>query len=175
MKKLIIFILLLNLAVVSAVDRATLESGNSFLMEDKNVSLVRTDSKHEAAIFCVNGEKGIVREDETRRVNGVYIELMDVKENIARVELTYECSRNCVCDSGCNNDLCFKADTGEDLNGDNGDAGTDEEIGDSSDGLADNYDETVVDIEEKGVRGIVLAALIVAVLILGVIVLWKRT
>lgn len=177
MKKWLILVFLLSTIIVFADERITLEIGEEFELEGKNIALVKLDAKHDAAIFCVNGQKGIVSEDGTNSINGVYIELERLTVTSARVDISYDCDdENCECGIECNNDVCFE--TVEELIDENDEIIVEDvEAGEPLEDVEVTVDgdETIIEPESVGTQGIVIAVLIILVLILGVVVLWKRS
>ena len=151
MKQIIFLLILLYVPFVFAGEKATLSIGESYLLENRNITFVRADSRYDSAIFCVNGVKGIVSEDTARSINDAYIELIRLRSDSASIEVTYSCKK-CVCGSECSNAACF-TETIPDLNND-GEI-TEEEII-----LPDQEDtslseEDVVESVQQGTRGLV--------------------
>lgn len=166
MNRLIMLWVLLSVLLAYGAERTTLEIGKDYVLEDKKISLVDVSSKQDAAIFCVNGQKGIVSESSINKINDVFIELSRIREDTVYIELTYECHGDCICDEKCDNTACFVRNE-EPLTEDN----TDDAIVITS----GNGDEIFVEPTSINVNGIIIALLIVIVLFLGIFVLWKRS
>jgi len=99
---LVVFVLVGFL--VSAVDMSViLDKGESVVIKDKNVSLV--DSLNDKILICVNGEKKIIEEGLSKRVNDVLIEVKKANFEEVSLKLSYRCG-NCLCDD-CSNEVCF--------------------------------------------------------------------
>ena len=182
MKKAFILILLLSVVFVVAVDRVTLTIFDSYQVDDRNITLARIskDRGVDSVIVCVNGVKGIVSEDRDRIVNKVRVDLVKAKLDAAELRLDYRCRNGCECDEKCDNTACVQDFIyseeqnieSEETNGEEPEIiiippeeQEDEEIS----------DETIIKPPEISVEGISVAILILIVLILGVIVLWKRS
>jgi len=169
MKKLWLLILILfGVLLVNAAEKVNLLTGSSYLIDNKNVSLIIVDVEDEVAVFCVNGVKSIVGEDRYKLVNGVGIDLVSVKKNKISASLTYRCRNGCEC-INCDNSVCFDKEEEENeieesVTVDPG------EIGVIQPEIEETYIEPV-NIESKSV---VIAVLIIVVLILGLVVLWKK-
>jgi|TARA_B100001971_G_scaffold214596_1_gene252999 LPXTG-motif cell wall-anchored protein len=95
--------------VSATTETINLDIGESFVIRDKNVTLVNINEDDEKVIVCVNNEKAIVEDNEGEKlVNGVYVEVKSVDRNDARLEIERDCEDNdCECESDCNNNLCF--------------------------------------------------------------------
>jgi len=108
MKKLWLLLLFGVLGVlVSAVPikDVTLEVGESFLFENKNITLI--DSADESVILCINNEKFIVSKD--KRISGVFVDYKRSDDDKATLRFKYECNEdNCECGDECSNSLCFE-------------------------------------------------------------------
>src|SRR3989344_5292418 len=99
---LVVFVLVGFL--VSAVDMSViLDKGESVVIKDKNVSLV--DSLNDKILICVNGEKRIIEEGLSKKVNGVLIEVKKANFEEVSLKLSYRCG-DCLCDD-CSNEVCF--------------------------------------------------------------------
>ena len=180
MKKVLFIVLFLCPIIIYAAERATLEAGQSYLLEDKNITLIKLDSKHDSAIFCVNGKKGIVGEDNAENINEVYIELIRLRLTSAMIDLSYDCNK-CSCVE-CSNEACFddeqiKYEATEDIIEEDKDEVLYEEpnIIDTENGKTYDAGETVIKTTSNSVQGIAIAILVIIVLFLGVIALWKKT
>ena len=112
MKNTLFLVFLLGLLLVSAADRITLFPGKSFLIDNKNITLVQIDDKNDVAIFCVNGVKDIIKDDDEGYVNDVFIEVIDIKAGIVTIDVDFDCDGECPCDD-CNNDVCLNGDVEE--------------------------------------------------------------
>ena len=172
MKKWSLLILVLgSILTVGAADRATLSIGSSYLIDNKNVTLIRADVTDDVAIFCVNGVKSVVGKNRYKVVNDVGIDLFSVKSNQLGADLIYKCDDGCEC-IDCDNSACFKQNEDGLV--------LEEEIIEASDtdGFRDVVTElgTEENIEPVNVEsgGVIMAVLIIIVLILGLVVLWRK-
>ena len=177
MKWLVIF-LLVSALFVAAQEKVTFIPGKSYVIDDRNITLVRLNEKDETAVFCVNGIKGIVIEDEIKSVNDVYITATRIDSLTVDTELDYRCN-DCVCGESCNNQVCF-----EDAEEEPSDVEIieEDETEDEVDVIEDDFSEEVsepseVKVIEKpnvGMIGVIFAVLIVVVIALGLFIFWKR-
>ncbi len=166
MKKLIVLVILCSVLLVHGAERVTLDFGESYIIDGKNVTLVKADSKRDTALFCVNGVNGIVKESTSNNVNGVYIQLIRLKDNVATVEISYRC-KDCFCGDECNNDVCLDKKVIEDINGE-----VDKEPIIIK--KINSKNEDIIEVKDSGIKGIIVALLIIIVLMLSIIVLWKK-
>ncbi len=174
MKKHIFAFLLISSFLVYAAERVELGNGESYLIEDKNVTLVKSDSKNDAAIFCVNGKKGLVGEDKSKNVNGVYIELIRLSRTSAIIDVSYDCKK-CSCVE-CSNEACLEKQEELIFAAEPEDIEENEPIiMKSITGNTVDAGETVVQPSSIDAKEIVIAGLIILVLLLGIIVIWRRT
>jgi len=174
MKIAIIFLMMIGLLVVvgASSERAELAPGESFTIANKNVTLITVDDTHDNTIFCVNGVKGIVSEDDSNIINEVTIEVLRIRRDVVDVDADYTC-KNCDCGDECDNSVCYDIiDVAEDIGN-----GVDEiEVISGENGVGPISDEEgFVEPVGIGTKGILFAVLIIIILILGLIVLWKKT
>ena|SRR3989344_3957506 len=93
MKKLILLgiILLLIPLVFAKTNTINLQKGQSFVIENINVSLVEFSNKDDKIVICVNDKKQIIDEDEEKRVNGVLITPRTITASYAELRLEADC------------------------------------------------------------------------------------
>ena len=177
MKWIVVFLLMIVVFVV-AQEQVTFVPGKSYVIDDRNITLVKSNDKEETAVFCVNGFKGIALEDKIQSVNDVYITLTKVEGITVDVELDYRCD-DCICDETCNNQQCF--DTEETTE----ETPPEEEVEDVEDvveeieetdepSLGETLETSVIEQPNVGTVSIVFAVLIIVVLALGLFIFWKR-
>ncbi len=106
MLRYILLLILLSSLASATTETIDLKVGDSFLIRDKNITLINADDDDEKIVVCVNNIKSIVNIDENKWVNNVYFDIKNVDKNIARIKIERDC-KNCICDNSCNNDLCF--------------------------------------------------------------------
>lgn len=101
---LIVIILLFSLVLVSAkTEKITLNAGESYELEGKRVSLVR--STEDFMIVCINGDKQIIKKDEWN--NGVYFDLINLERDQVTIKIKVDCKEDCDCDESCDNSECL--------------------------------------------------------------------
>ena len=169
-------ILLISLIFVLSIEGASkkfdLRPGQDFLIEDKNITLIAINDNEKGAIFCVNGIKNIVDEDDFNIINDVRIEILRIENGIVSLQADYTC-KDCVCDESCDNSICFVEEP--------------EEVQEQPDEIKEETSENDVIpintedleniyVESAGIGrgGIIFASLIVIILILALIVLWRK-
>ena len=169
------FLLALLMSIlVSAGKRVTLSPEESYRIEDKNITFVRGDSRYDHAIFCVNGKRGIIREEQTLSIHGVSIELHRLRTDSASIEVTYECKKCLPC-IDCDNSICFTAN--REIRNENEEDSEPVEL-DVFTGEEPMKQEDAVVIQPPSlvkIRGIFIALLTLIVLLLGIIVLWRKS
>ncbi len=173
MKNLILILLVLSILFVIAEEKVVFIESKSFLIDGKNITLVKANK--DGAVFCVNGVKGIVSEGKSNIINGVWIETEDFNPIIKTLEtdITYKCKK-CLCDTSCNNNACLKSSIKQIISNVN-DKETDNEIIIKEDeNLQEITGEVIVSSPSISKAGIVTSILVVVILILGLIVLWKK-
>jgi|SRR3989344_5338211 len=103
-KSLLIFFILVFIPIVAAMtEYPELKKGESFLIKDKNITLLGISMDSESVLVCVNNELGIISGSKT--INNVGISLREITDNEASFKISYKCP-NCVCSDGCSNELC---------------------------------------------------------------------
>lgn len=170
MKAVLILLLLLSIGIVYAKD-VNLGPGKSYEIDGKNITLIRHDSRNNNAIFCVNGIKHIIEEDKTRTINEVFIEVKRITKDSVEIDVKYKC-KDCVCDQTCDNSICFDGDEEEQV-----EAPPEEpqqEITQQTQEPQETEQEETITPVKIGMQGIILAITIFIVVILGIIVLWKK-
>ena len=106
MFKLGLFIILISTLVYATSEVIDLKIGDSFLIVDKNITLINIDDKDDKVILCINNVKVIVNRNLDKTVNDVIISVRSIDENSTRVKFERKCKK-CVCDDSCLNNLCF--------------------------------------------------------------------
>jgi len=162
MKRWILLFIVLNLFVVQA-DTIFLGVGESYTSEGLNVSVSAINRGK--AIICVNGEKTIFSDNKVKVIDNVFIEARDI--NVDKVKLDIECDDCDYLNSGkdLSNQICF----GNLVNID--DLGVDDS--DFNEDFIDDQIE-VIDNENISFQGLMLALLVFVVLVLAIILIWKR-
>lgn len=110
---LLLFLLVSVVFVIAATERNDFSEGESYLLRDKNITVLSLDTDKDKAVVCVNGVKGIV--DDGDVINGVYFDVNSASGHVIKLEMTYSCSGNCFCDGDeCSNQKCFPSSVGSD-------------------------------------------------------------
>ncbi len=175
MKWIILLIILFQILLVSAsTEKVTFTSLSSFIIDDKNVTLIKINDKNDVALFCVNGVKNIVAEDEYRTINQVYIEVTSLKDSSVATKLTYDCD-DCACDEECDNSVCFDEEEIEEFEEVIEEENVEDIPEDSGIVVEGGGAEEIIEPTQINNYSIIIAALIIIVLLLGVIVFWQRT
>lgn len=105
-KVMVIIILLVCISIAYAItEYATLNQNSSYIIKDKNITLLGISDDEESVLICVNSEKAILSEDRT--INNVYLSLRKVEDGSADIRIEYKCP-NCFCSKECSNELCYK-------------------------------------------------------------------
>jgi len=165
----LLFVILFSISVSArSIDLIT---NANYQIEDKNITLLKV--YEDKALVCVNGFKTIVTKNTIKKVNGVNIELKNVRDSIANFNFDYDCKGDCTCKEDCNNNPCLKEinEIVPESNIMEYDQINNEIIDDS---VSNSEEEGVVTNENIGLGSIVIAVLVIIVLFLGVILLWKR-
>lgn len=101
---MVMIILLACTSIAYAItEYATLAPGSSYIIKDKNITLMGISDDEESVLICVNNEKAILSEDRT--INDVYLSLRKVEDDSADIKIEYKCP-NCICSKECSNELC---------------------------------------------------------------------
>ena len=176
MKWIILLIMLFQILIVSAAtEKVTFTSLSSYTIDDKNVTLIKINDKNDVALFCVNGVKNIVAEDEYRTINQVFIEVTSLKDSSVTTKLTYDCDE-CACGEECDNSVCFDEEEIEEFEDIiEEEVEVEDIIEDRGIVVADGGSEEIIEPAQINNYSIIIAALIIIVLLLGVIVFWQRT
>ncbi len=91
--------------VAAVTEYPELKKGESFLIKDKNITLLGIGKDLDSVLLCVNNEIAILSGSKT--VNGVGISLRDAEEDVVSLKVIYKCP-NCVCAEDCSNRLCIR-------------------------------------------------------------------
>ena len=112
MKKVMVIIsfLIVISTAFALTEYPTLKPGESYLIKDRNVTLIGISYDENSILLCINNEKAIVSDSTT--VNKVSVSLRSVDNAQARLKLEYKCS-NCICSNDCSNKLCIKKESKE--------------------------------------------------------------
>ena len=103
-KSVLMLIVLVLVPVVAAVtEYPELSKGESFLIKDRNITLLGISADSESILVCVNNEIGIISDSKT--INSVGISLREIIDNKASLKISYKCP-NCICSDDCSNKLC---------------------------------------------------------------------
>lgn len=169
MKRWLFLLFLVIFSVFVSARNIDLIIGYNYVIEDRNISLVRT--LEDKVVICVNGEKSVVSEDIPKYVNDVRVNLIRVRNNIATFDFSYNCRDECFCEEGCDNSGCFGIE--EEVTENNLDIVTEDMEEVKEEPVLIKKEEV---ISNSGISslGIIVAILVTIVLILGVIVLWRR-
>ena len=111
-KKLYILVVLTIIIFAGQVhakkETNTFSVGESYVFDDKNITVIQIDEDRDKVIVCVNNAKGIV--DESKQINDVYLTIKSASGNSAKIDMTYTCNDNdddCRCNGvECSNDRC---------------------------------------------------------------------
>ena len=93
---------------LASATRVDLLVGQSYFHEGKNVTLSAIDIKGNKALFCVNNQKAIIRENEQKNVNEVSLTAKSISKDKVRVILDVYCG-DCQCDDSCLNKECLNS------------------------------------------------------------------
>ena len=178
----IIIFLLFSIIFVFATERATISTGQSYHIKGKNVTLVNVNPIKDVAIFCVNNIKGIVSKERSRVINDAHINLIKAEGNEVSIRVDASCTNGCDCDETCNNTLCI-----EEIIESESDEINEEEIDlEEQDKIpeiivvskGEEQENIIIDTQTPDskplISGLSIAILFIIILILGIIVLWKK-
>lgn len=167
-----LIILIIMLGVEGSPKKFDLGPGQDLLIEDRNITLLAINDNEKSAIFCVNGVKNIVDEDDFNIINDVWIEIIRIENGIVSLQADYTC-KDCMCDENCDNSICFVEEP-EEIQGPSEELV--EEIPENNVINVETGDLENVYIEPAGIgrSGIIFALLIIIILILALIVLWRK-
>ncbi|MAF50610.1 MAG: hypothetical protein CMH64_00815 [Nanoarchaeota archaeon] len=105
--KITIISLFIVLLLATTIDAKSitedLSPGESVILKNQNISLLKLDKKEDKVIMCINGQKTIVTEDKIKTVNNVIINVKSVKDSYAEIKLESSCD-NCI---PSNNNACL--------------------------------------------------------------------
>lgn len=174
MKKEIILVLLLFSSLVSA-DQYTFLDGMSHEIDGKNITLIKFDPLEDKSLFCVNGKRWIIEEDDSKTLNDVYIDVLRIKSDRVDTDIEYRC-KNCVCDETCDNSVCFdiEEEVMEEEIIEEPDLDAPIEDKPKEEVITEKVKEEVIEPAGIGSQTIIIAVLILVIIVLGVIVLWRR-
>lgn len=111
-KQILLALILLSSLVNATTKTIDLREGDSFLIRDKNVTIIDTN-KDDKVKICVNNIMNIISDSDKKFFNGVYIDIRFIENNITKVKLDRDCIKNnCSCDESCNNDKCLNKEIG---------------------------------------------------------------
>jgi len=165
MKLIHIILILIIFSIFVSAKEATFTPKSSFVIDNKNITLIRFDTAYGNALFCVNGIKDIIKEDESKNINEVFIDIFDIGANEVITDIVYKC-RDCICEEDCDNSICFREK---------------EKIIEKQQETQGKEENITLDYEEKIITpvtinhsAIIIAILIIIAALLGLIVLWKK-
>ncbi|MDD5254344.1 MAG: hypothetical protein PHG05_04595 [Candidatus Nanoarchaeia archaeon] len=110
MKKIIyIFTLIILVSLVLAkTESIDLELGQSYLIDNKNITLLRINPQEDKVILCINNENVILSEDAGKNLRNIVLELKNIYSNEKiRLKMDSTC-KDCKCDENCLNSNCYK-------------------------------------------------------------------
>tara|TARA_Y100000310_G_scaffold343159_1_gene449547 strand:- start:60230 stop:60724 length:495 start_codon:yes stop_codon:yes gene_type:complete len=96
--------MLLPLAL-GAAETIEFEVGDSYLIKDKNVTLLDINYDEDKVILCINNQKSIFSDDKDKYFNNMQIDVKSINDDKAKIRIERACS-NCACGDSCKNDLC---------------------------------------------------------------------
>ncbi|MBI2667967.1 hypothetical protein HYX17_04340 [Candidatus Woesearchaeota archaeon] len=106
-KQILIALILLGSFVNATTETIDLREGDSFLIRDRNVTIIDTN-KDDKVKICINNLMSIISDNDEKLFNGVYVDIRHIENNITNVRLERNCiERDCSCDENCNNNRCF--------------------------------------------------------------------
>ncbi len=108
MKKGVILLLVLLCLVSIAFAKTeyhTFSIGESFVFDDKLITLLGIDDDDEKALVCVNNMKAIIGENE-KTVNDVVLDGRDFTDDDVELRIEYDCKSTCNCDDDCQKETC---------------------------------------------------------------------
>ena len=91
--------------VLGAAETVEFEVEDSYLIKDKNVTLLDINYDEDKVILCINNQKSIFSDDKDKYFNNMQIDVKSINDDKAKIRIERSCS-NCVCDDSCKNDLC---------------------------------------------------------------------
>lgn len=153
MKTWVIAVVFLFLVPVifAKTQTVTLDKGESFVIENINVTLIDYDKGDEKLLVCVNDQRAILSDD--KRVDNVYFEIKSFKSNGVKIVLEADCDD---CEISDNSECFSKAEVktevvvedGNDFDGEN-----DEVIEEGND--LEGKNKELEDFAEERYKGII--------------------
>ena len=161
----IVFIFILFSSFVNAKEISFIP-GRSYEIDGKNITLIKFDPEYANALFRVNQVIDIVKEDQPKTINEVFIEAFNIKPNGVITSIDYKC-RGCTCTKDCDNSVCFKVEE-EPIPKEQ------QETENPPENITQEYEEKIITPVTINYSTIAIAILIIFVLLLGLIVIWKK-
>lgn len=168
---MIILCFLLFFSVLVSADQFTFLAGKSYEIDGRNITLVKFDPSEDKALFCVNGKKWIIEEDDSKTLNDVFIDVFSIKSDRVLADIDYRC-KDCVCDESCDNSVCSDIDGGV-MEGEPDLELLEEEIPERE-VVAERVKEEVIEPVKISNNAKFVAILVLVVIGLGVVVLWRK-
>jgi hypothetical protein len=103
---LLLFFVLMGVVSGASIEE-TLAVGNSLEFKGKNITLLAVAEDEDRIMICVNGEKGVIGEDDV--LNGADIKSKDIESDYVTMRVIVDCE-DCVCDESCDNSVCAGLD-----------------------------------------------------------------
>ena len=100
-------IMLISSLVSATTGIIDLRKGESYLLIDRNITLINLNEDDDKAIICINNVKTILDKRIDKRLNDVFVDIKDLDNDFARLKVERDCDKKCECDESCDNDLCF--------------------------------------------------------------------
>jgi len=176
MKKGIVLFLLMISFVFALTTDIELRKFESYEFKGKNITLLNLNADDDKVIVCVNNFKTIVSDRKT--VNGLVVDLKNIKDDVVSFELENGCRENCICDDSCDNNRCGIIRKVQDKSGVGSDSEKNNENNDVVTGSTvktDLYSKKEDSVSEVKNINFFTFILIDIVVILGILVLLKRS
>jgi|TARA_Y100000310_G_scaffold9719_2_gene10450 LPXTG-motif cell wall-anchored protein len=165
--------LLMSSLVSATTETINLDIGESFVIRDKNITLVNINEDDEKVVVCVNNKRAIVEDNEGEKlVNGVYVEVKSVDREDARLKIERDCDDNdCECESDCSNNLCVTKKEGTTQETQNI-----EEIKDIKDNINQEDEEIIVirNTQSQSNNGLLILGIFILLVIIIFIIIKRK-
>ena len=148
----VIFIFLMPFSYGKS-ETVILDKGDSFVIENVNVTLIDYNKKKEKLLVCVDNQRAILSDD--KRINSVYFEIKSFRDNGVRIQLETDCDDCAISD----NSECFPARNLTNLTNltkEESDFEIEEKFGDENETIGtDGIDEIKEQMEKSSYHGII--------------------